>query len=129
MAADGDCLREISMLKAICGELVNEVVYACVQFHGAMGVMRESPIERIARDARILSIAGGATEVCWRWSRRCLEPDARAANSRISRSGFDGWRWHAKPAGRFMHVQSKHNTNAVAVSFSFLNPSNLGPRR
>lgn len=63
MAADDDCLREISMLKAICGELVNEVAYACVQFHGAMGVMRESPIERIARDARVLSIAGGATEV------------------------------------------------------------------
>ncbi|QOG22573.1 MULTISPECIES: acyl-CoA dehydrogenase family protein [Bradyrhizobium] len=63
MAADEDCMREISMLKAICGELVNEVVYTCVQFHGAMGVMRESPIERIARDARILSIAGGATEV------------------------------------------------------------------
>ena len=63
MSADEDCLREISMLKAICGELVNEVVYACVQFHGAMGVMRESPIERVARDARILSIAGGATEV------------------------------------------------------------------
>ncbi|MFC0242591.1 acyl-CoA dehydrogenase family protein [Rhodopseudomonas telluris] len=63
MAADDDCLREISMLKALCGELVNEVAYACVQFHGAMGVMRESPIERIARDARILSIAGGATEV------------------------------------------------------------------
>jgi acyl-CoA dehydrogenase len=63
MAADEDCLREISMLKAVCGELVNEVVYACVQFHGAMGVIRESPIERMARDARILSIAGGATEV------------------------------------------------------------------
>ncbi|NEU94945.1 acyl-CoA dehydrogenase [Bradyrhizobium sp. UFLA 03-164] len=63
MAADDDCMREISMLKAICGELVNEVVYACVQFHGAMGVMRESPIERISRDARVLSIAGGATEV------------------------------------------------------------------
>jgi acyl-CoA dehydrogenase len=63
MAADDDRLREISMLKALCGELVNEVLYACVQFHGAMGVMRGSPIERIARDARILSIAGGATEV------------------------------------------------------------------
>ncbi|WP_246787685.1 acyl-CoA dehydrogenase family protein [Bradyrhizobium sp. CCBAU 53421] len=63
MTADDDCMREISMLKAICGELVNEVAYACVQFHGAMGVMRESPIERIARDARVLSIAGGATEV------------------------------------------------------------------
>ncbi|MCC8945473.1 acyl-CoA dehydrogenase family protein [Bradyrhizobium sp. Arg62] len=63
MAADDDCLREISMLKAICGELVNEVAYDCVQFHGAMGVMRESAIERVARDARVLSIAGGATEV------------------------------------------------------------------
>lgn len=63
MAADDDCMREISMLKALCGELVNEVVYACVQFHGAMGVMRECPIERMARDARILTIAGGATEV------------------------------------------------------------------
>ena len=63
VAADEDCMREISMLKAVCGELVNEVLYACVQFHGAMGLMRESPIERIARDARILSIAGGATEV------------------------------------------------------------------
>jgi acyl-CoA dehydrogenase len=62
-AADEDCLREVSMVKAICGELVNEVMYTCVQFHGAMGFMRESPIERMARDARVLSIGGGATEV------------------------------------------------------------------
>ena len=63
MAADEDCMREISMVKAFCGELVNEVMYSCVQFHGAMGFMRESPIERMARDARVLSIGGGATEV------------------------------------------------------------------
>lgn len=63
MAAGEDCIREVSMVKAICGELVNEVMYACVQFHGAMGFMRESPIERLARDARVLSIGGGATEV------------------------------------------------------------------
>jgi acyl-CoA dehydrogenase len=63
MAADEDCIREVSMVKAICGELVNEVMYSCVQFHGAMGFMRESPIERMARDARVLSIGGGATEV------------------------------------------------------------------
>ncbi|TGZ37693.1 acyl-CoA dehydrogenase, partial [bacterium M00.F.Ca.ET.162.01.1.1] len=44
-------------------ELVNEVMYTCVQFHGAMGLMRESPIERMARDARAISISGGATEV------------------------------------------------------------------
>lgn len=63
MAAGEDCIREVSMAKALCGDLVNEVMYACVQFHGGMGFMRESPIERMARDARVMSIAGGATEV------------------------------------------------------------------
>jgi acyl-CoA dehydrogenase len=56
-------VREVSMLKALSGELVNEVTYDCQQFHGGMGYMRESPIERLVRDARVLSIGGGATEV------------------------------------------------------------------
>ncbi len=58
-----DCTREVSMVKAYCGELVNEVMYACLQFHGGIGYMRESAIERMARDARVQSIGGGATEV------------------------------------------------------------------
>lgn len=58
-----DCVREVSMVKALCGELVNEVMYACQQFHGGMGYLRESTIERMVRDARIQSIGGGATEV------------------------------------------------------------------
>ncbi len=58
-----DCTREVSMIKALCGTLVNEVMYACVQFHGGMGFMRESTIERMSRDARVHSIGGGATEV------------------------------------------------------------------
>jgi acyl-CoA dehydrogenase len=58
-----DATREVSMVKAYCGELVNEVMYACVQFHGGMGFMRESAIERMARDARVQTIGGGATEV------------------------------------------------------------------
>jgi acyl-CoA dehydrogenase len=58
-----DAVREISMLKALTGELVNEVAYSCQQFHGGMGYMRECPIERLVRDARVLSIGGGATEV------------------------------------------------------------------
>ncbi len=58
-----DCVREVSMLKAFTGELVNEVLYSCQQFHGGMGYMRESPIERLVRDARVLAIGGGATEV------------------------------------------------------------------
>jgi acyl-CoA dehydrogenase len=58
-----DVVQEVSMLKALTGELVNEVVSGCQQFHGGMGYMREAAIERLWRDARILAIGGGATEV------------------------------------------------------------------
>ena len=51
------------MVKALCGELVNEVMYTCQQFHGGMGYVRETAIERMTRDARVQSIGGGATEV------------------------------------------------------------------
>ena len=63
MEQDVDAVKDVSGLKAYAGELVNEVLYACVQFHGGMGYMRESAIERMSRDARIQSIGGGATEV------------------------------------------------------------------
>ncbi|PWE32591.1 acyl-CoA dehydrogenase [Maritimibacter sp. 55A14] len=62
-AAGEEVVREVSMIKALCGELVNEVMYDCLQFHGGMGYMRESAIERMARDARVQAIGGGATEV------------------------------------------------------------------
>lgn len=58
-----DNVREMSGVKAFGAEVVNQVMYDCVQFHGGMGYMRESAIERMARDARILPIGGGATEV------------------------------------------------------------------
>ncbi|MDP2581571.1 acyl-CoA dehydrogenase family protein [Shimia thalassica] len=58
-----DVVREVSMLKALCGELVNEVMYDCLQFHGGAGYLRGMTIERMARDARVQSIGGGATEV------------------------------------------------------------------
>jgi acyl-CoA dehydrogenase len=58
-----DCVKEVSMVKAYCGELVNEVMYDCLQFHGGAGYMRDSAIERMYRDARVQSIGGGATEV------------------------------------------------------------------
>ncbi len=58
-----DVVQDVSMLKALTGELVNEVVQGCQQLHGGMGYMRETAIERLWRDARILAIGGGATEV------------------------------------------------------------------
>jgi len=58
-----DIVQEVSMLKALTGELVNEVVQNCQQFHGGMGYIRETAVERLWRDARVLAIGGGATEV------------------------------------------------------------------
>ena len=58
-----DIVQEVSMLKALTGELVNEVLQTCQQFHGGMGFIRDTPIERLWRDARVLGIGGGATEV------------------------------------------------------------------
>lgn len=63
VAQGHDVVQEVSMLKALTGELVNEVVQTCQQFHGGMGYIRETAIERLWRDARILAIGGGATEV------------------------------------------------------------------
>jgi acyl-CoA dehydrogenase len=58
-----DAVREASEVKAFVAETTNRVVYDCVQFHGGVGFIAETDIERIYRDARIHSIGGGATEV------------------------------------------------------------------
>ena len=58
-----DTVREVSEVKALVGELVNGVLYDCVQFHGGIGYVAETAVERMYRDVRIHSIGGGATEV------------------------------------------------------------------
>ncbi len=62
-ASGVECVKEVSMAKALCGDLVNKVMYSCQQFHGGFGYMREATIERMVRDARVQAIGGGATEV------------------------------------------------------------------
>jgi acyl-CoA dehydrogenase len=62
-AQGGDCVAQVSMVKALAGDLVNEVLFDCVQFHGGMGFMRETPVERMSRDVRVQAIGGGASEV------------------------------------------------------------------
>ncbi|KTT24822.1 acyl-CoA dehydrogenase family protein [Pseudacidovorax intermedius] len=58
-----DTVREVSMLKAFGAETLQEVVHTCLQLHGGSGYIIGTPVERMARDARILTIGGGATEV------------------------------------------------------------------
>jgi citronellyl-CoA dehydrogenase len=58
-----DATREISMGKLIAGKLLNKIADGCLQMHGGMGYMSEMIISRYYRDARGLSIGGGADEV------------------------------------------------------------------
>jgi len=62
-AKNENVVKEVSMLKAFAGTVVNKVMFDCLQFHGGAGYIRDSAIERMARDARIQAIGGGATEV------------------------------------------------------------------
>lgn len=63
MGAGDDNVKAMSGVKAFGAEVINEIMYDCLQFHGGSGYIRETPIERMHRDARILPIGGGATEV------------------------------------------------------------------
>ena len=58
-----DCTTEISMAKLLAGDLANRVAYDCTQIFGGYGYMREYPIERFYRDARLWSIGGGTSEI------------------------------------------------------------------
>jgi citronellyl-CoA dehydrogenase len=56
-------VKEISMAKLFTGDLIQRVVYDCMQFHGGMGYVVETPVARAFRDARLLSIGGGTSEI------------------------------------------------------------------
>jgi acyl-CoA dehydrogenase len=58
-----DSVRETSEVKALVAEVANGVLYDCVQFHGGIGYISTTAVERLYRDVRIHSIGGGATEV------------------------------------------------------------------
>ncbi len=53
----------VSMSKAYVGDVTGEIMDECVQFHGGMGYLEELWVARAWRDARLLRIGGGATEV------------------------------------------------------------------
>jgi len=61
--AGEEAVREISMVKLFTAEMLQRVAYDCVQLHGGYGYMREYAIERFARDARLMTIGGGTSEI------------------------------------------------------------------
>jgi acyl-CoA dehydrogenase len=62
-AAGEQPVLEACLAKNTAVETCDHVVDRAVQLHGGAGYMRESEVERHYRDARILGIGGGATEV------------------------------------------------------------------
>jgi citronellyl-CoA dehydrogenase len=56
-------VREISMAKLVSADLSQRVMYDCQQIFGGFGYTTEYPISRLWRDARLMSVGGGASEV------------------------------------------------------------------
>ena len=52
-----------SQAKLYASEMVNRVVYKAVQIHGSVGYSRETDVERMYRDARVITIYEGTSEV------------------------------------------------------------------
>ena len=55
--------RQSAQVKLFCSEALDRIVDKAVQIHGGMGYMREYPIERFYRDARITRIFEGTNEI------------------------------------------------------------------
>ncbi|KAB0486691.1 acyl-CoA dehydrogenase [Pseudomonas reinekei] len=63
MAAGQSVIKEISMAKNFATDTADRITTDAVQILGGLGYMRESLVERLYRDNRILSIGGGTREV------------------------------------------------------------------
>ncbi|MCW2638594.1 MAG: acyl-CoA dehydrogenase [Dactylosporangium sp.] len=63
-ATSGEPLvTEVAMAKNTAVEVCDHVVDQAVQLHGGLGYLRDAEVERHYRDARILGIGGGTTEI------------------------------------------------------------------
>jgi citronellyl-CoA dehydrogenase len=58
-----DVTREVSMAKLYAAQVVRKVADGCLQMYGGAGFMSEMLISRSYRDARLISIGGGADEI------------------------------------------------------------------
>ncbi|GAB3074413.1 acyl-CoA dehydrogenase family protein [Micromonospora schwarzwaldensis] len=56
-------VTEVAMAKNVAVAACDHVVDAALQLHGGFGYLRDAEVERHYRDARILGIGGGTTEI------------------------------------------------------------------
>jgi alkylation response protein AidB-like acyl-CoA dehydrogenase len=54
---------QASMAKLFASEMVNRVTAKALQIHGGYGFMKDYPVERFYRDARVFTIYEGTSEI------------------------------------------------------------------
>ncbi len=55
--------KEAAMAKLFASEMAERVCYNAIQIHGGYGYSREYPVERMYRDARLMTIGEGTSEI------------------------------------------------------------------
>ena len=63
MALDKPCAQQASMAKLFASQHANKTAFEALQIHGGNGYIREFPVERYFRDARVTEIYEGTSEV------------------------------------------------------------------
>jgi alkylation response protein AidB-like acyl-CoA dehydrogenase len=56
-------IKEAAIAKLFATEMAERVIYDAIQIHGGYGYSREYPVERMYRDARLMTIGEGTSEI------------------------------------------------------------------
>ena len=59
----GPCMKEAAMAKLFASEVAQHVTWEALQIHGGYGYITEFPAERFFRDARLMTITEGTSEI------------------------------------------------------------------
>jgi alkylation response protein AidB-like acyl-CoA dehydrogenase len=58
-----DSTYHVAMAKIVANEMCTSVISDSMQIHGAYGYTRDFPVEKLMRDARMLPLGGGTTQI------------------------------------------------------------------
>ncbi len=80
-----DFKSEVSMAKHFVANALNRIVDRAIQVHGALGYSTDTPLAKMAQQARWARFADGPDEVHqWRIARRAIEAYAKDGSSRTA---------------------------------------------
>jgi acyl-CoA dehydrogenase len=84
-----DFRSEVSMAKHFVANMLNRVIDRAIQVHGALGYSLDTPLARMAQQARWARFADGADEVHqWRIAQRTIAAYQREGSTRAATGGL-----------------------------------------